>query len=290
MVINVPTKTTLFILFFSCLVISGSSKPTILDSVCANSTYNPNSTYRSNLNLLLSSFSSNATNLNGRKFHNSTSGRQNDTVYGLYLCRGDVKDDVCQDCVETASKEILKKCPNQTETVIWYDECMLRYSNRSIFSLMEESPRLGLLNVNTVNDTDSFVPVVEDSLSRLINRTAYNSSGGMYATAETKYNGSATMIYSLAQCTPDLSGSDCEKCLRDGLSKLKGCCIDKEGARWVYPSCNIRYEIYPFYGDLAVTAPAPSPLPSPGNRYYQHFPVTIKKKNVLLQRFTSQQL
>ncbi|XP_009598808.1 cysteine-rich receptor-like protein kinase 10 isoform X2 [Nicotiana tabacum] len=120
-----------------------SSSP--LTYFCPNTTtYSPNSTYRSNLNVLLSSLSSNASRPNG--FYNSTVGRtDSEIVYGLFLCRGDVAPPDCQDCVTIASKDILENyCPTQKIAVIWYDDCLLRYSNLPIFGRMDESGKGGI--------------------------------------------------------------------------------------------------------------------------------------------------
>jgi len=49
--------------------------------------------------------------------------------------------------------------------------------------------------------------------------------------------------------------SGCEKCLKIATNQLPSCCSGKQGARVLIPSCNIRYEFYPFYHELNVPAP-----------------------------------
>ena len=258
-------RTIVLLFFLSSLIIHGSPKPTLLYSSCTeNSNYVPNSTYQSSLNRLLTSLSSDATILNGRKFHNTTAGQAPDMVYGLYLCRGDVTDAVCQDCVQTASQEILTKCPNRKEALSWYDQCMFRYSNRSIFSILEERPMLTMSNSLDMDDPDRFDQIVNKTMVGLIEKATHNSSErDMFETGEANFNAS-TKIYGLVQCTPDLSGSNCSTCLENIFSRITNCCLGKQGARILVPSCNFRYELYPFYGDLAAaTPPAPAPAPSP---------------------------
>jgi hypothetical protein len=53
-------------------------------------------------------------------------------------------------------------------------------------------------------------------------------------------------LYGLAQCTQDLSGVDCQKCLDGAIGELRNCCNGKRGGRVVGGSCNVRYELYPF--------------------------------------------
>ena len=72
-------------------------------------------------------------------------------------------------------------------------------------------------------------------------------------------------LYSLVQCTPDLSGTDCNNCLQDAIKILPSCCSGKQGGRIVFPSCNLRYELYQFYETVATVPP-----PSPGTLEHQH--------------------
>ena len=65
-------------------------------------------------------------------------------------------------------------------------------------------------------------------------------------------------IYSLVQCTPDLSTTDCKRCLRSAIGDLPTCCSGKQGVKVLLPSCCVRYEVYPFY-KVIDTAPTPAP-------------------------------
>ncbi|KAF3966156.1 hypothetical protein CMV_009725 [Castanea mollissima] len=68
-------------------------------------------------------------------------------------------------------------------------------------------------------------------------------------------------MYSLVQCTPDLSSFDCNRCLQEAISNVSTCCSGKQGGRVMYPSCTIRYEVSPFYQIQAVAPPVPAPVP-----------------------------
>ncbi len=87
------------------------------------------------------------TTLQNLEFYNTTSGQNtSEPVYGLYDCRGDVTIQVCRTYVVAAVKEIKNKCSREKIAVIWYNECLLRYSNWSFFSTVDEKPMFGLLN------------------------------------------------------------------------------------------------------------------------------------------------
>ncbi|XP_059450824.1 cysteine-rich repeat secretory protein 38-like [Corylus avellana] len=59
--------------------------------------------------------------------------------------------------------------------------------------------------------------------------------------------GEGRTIYGLAQCSRDLSGSDCKQCLDDEVRRQPDCCDGKQGGRVVSGSCNIRYDVSQFF-------------------------------------------
>ncbi|TVU38652.1 hypothetical protein EJB05_12036, partial [Eragrostis curvula] len=91
------------------------------------------------------------------------------------------------------------------------------------------------------------------------------------ATGELEFEagGHQTNVYSLAQCTPDLTEAECSECLADltynFLAPRKPGSV---GERVAGVRCNLRFEVYPFYvGDAMVRidgseASSPAPLPS----------------------------
>ncbi|TYI04448.1 hypothetical protein ES332_A10G018300v1 [Gossypium tomentosum] len=239
-----------------------AQQPTYLYHSCPNTTtFAVNSTYQANRNTVLTSLSSNSTRGDG--FYNTTAGRSPDMVYGLFLCRGDLSTSVCQACVTFATTDISQLCPNQTTAVVWYDQCLLRYSNRNIFSVVAEEPAVRLRNTQNANGTeipfDQLVAAtVVMNMNDITTQTENKPAGSKkFATRETKLSSFQT-LYTLAQCTPDLSGSACSRCLQGALESLP---TGWQGGRVLSPSCNVRYEIYPFYNLTAV-----SPQPPPAGR------------------------
>ncbi|KAK9227241.1 hypothetical protein WN943_012290 [Citrus x changshan-huyou] len=84
-----------------------------------------------------------------------------------------------------------------------------------------------------------------------------------FATEEANLTSFET-IYALMQCTPDISQSDCEFCLRQNMADVQSCCYGKKGSYIWGPSCIFRWEMYPFYGATADSL-SPSPLSPPSN-------------------------
>ncbi|KAM5588585.1 cysteine-rich receptor-like protein kinase 25 [Rosa sericea] len=239
------------LLFLSMVALLGfpTTKADYLAHVCPNTTvFTPNSTFQTNRNELLSTLVSNA--------YQTTAGSQisTETVDGLFLCRSDVSTDVCKVCVETAASEVVKRCPVEKQVVIWYDECMVRYSNQSFRSTEEQSPGLFMRNIANVtqvgdNRTTLFNQVLANTMNGLVLKVLNTSD--KFATQEANYT-VFTTLYTLGQCTQDLSTKYCSGCLTEAIAQLPVCCSGKLGGRVLYPSCNIRYEVYPFYSSQAL--------------------------------------
>ncbi|KAK6917366.1 Gnk2-homologous domain [Dillenia turbinata] len=251
---------SLLLLFISTLTLhslTAKASPEFLYNDCqnTNTTTFSNSTYKTNLNTLLATLASNATAING--FYNYTVGSQaSNTVYGLFLCEGDINPDVCQSCVALARNDLKQNCSTAKVGITYYDQCLLRYSNVSIFSTLALSPALVLYNVFDINiERDKFIELVGETMNDIKGEAA-RGTDKKFATKEAKFTDSDT-LYTLAQCTPDLSTTDCNTCLTMCINYLD---TGRQGARTLLPSCNVRFEIYPFYNFTATTAPAPAPV------------------------------
>ncbi|CAL5408459.1 unnamed protein product [Camellia sinensis] len=180
-------------------------------------------------------------NNGGDSVFNNTQGDDPDNVYGLFLCRGDVPACVCQNCIEMASNEIVKDCPFKKAAIIWYDECLIRYSYRSFFSKVDSQVRVCLVNTENITEfePDKFNEILGKTFSNLSFVATSNPSNRVYATSKANVT-SSMRLYSMVQCTPDLSPFDCCDCLSDAISYLSSLSKGKMVGRVLVPSCNIR--------------------------------------------------
>jgi len=233
-----------------------------------NGNYTINSTYHKNLNTLLSTLSSHTEIDYG--FYNFSYGQNSDKVNAIGLCRGDVKPDACRSCLNVSAATITELCPNQKEALLWLNtsKCLLRYSPRTIFGVMESSPGYYLSNVNNVTEADKFNQALSNLMRSLTVVAASGDSRQKYA-ADSASASNFQTVYGLVQCTPDLSETDCNRCLDGAISEIPSCCGNKMGGRVLRPSCNIRFESAIFYDqtpklDPDVAPPSPSPPSSKG--------------------------
>ncbi|KAK3430297.1 hypothetical protein EUGRSUZ_E01830 [Eucalyptus grandis] len=206
-----------------------------------------------------------------RGFYNTMEGEDPDKVYGLFLCRGDVAANLCQSCIRSATRTIIDRCPGQKEAIIWYDECLLRYSNRSFFSVMETTPIIFVIdpanNSVTVNkiveqtfDNEDFAEKVTD-LARNVTDMVI-SSESLYKTINVNVSSSVT-LHERAQCTPDISKSACASCLLSAVKNFSTALNFKRGGgRILQPSCSVLYRM-DVAGEPGGQPPAPSTTKKP---------------------------
>lgn len=227
------------------------------------SNYTSNTTYEANLKLLFPALSSNASLNHG--FYNTTIGQDQNRVYGLVLCRGDTGSNACRDCINTAGDAIVGLCPNNRSAIIWYDNCLLRFSNRSFFGSTENAPRFYMWNTQNLSQSDAsrFNKIAADLMNKLASKAAYEPWNRMFATGEVNFASFISRINGLVQCVPYLSSLDCYGCLESCISEVPRHCDGLRGCRVVGPVCNIRFETYLFYGASVIAAAAPTPLVSP---------------------------
>lgn len=224
--------------------------------------YTTNSTYHNNLNTLLSTIVSNTKIDYG--FYNFSYGENTNKVNAIGLCRGDLKPNECRNCFNGSRANLTQLCPNRKEAIFWYEDerCMLRYSDRSIFNVMEDAPMFRSNNDNDSINVDLSNQVVTRLLEKLATRVASGDSRVKYA-ADKEPGPKYETIYGLVQCTPDLSMAACNSCLVESLEQIPGCCKNKIGGRVVKPSCNMRFETsYLFYTPIATPPPPPPPPPA----------------------------
>ncbi|KAJ1376489.1 Serine-threonine/tyrosine-protein kinase, catalytic domain [Sesbania bispinosa] len=239
------------------LILPSESAPTYSAHYCMNQTfYQPNTTFQSNLNTLLSSLSSNSSLQSHNGFYRTDVGQDTpDVADGLFLCRGDVNATVCEPCVAAAATNITQRCRNDREAIIWYDECMLRYSNK-VDNNMGLVPGFYLKNEGSIisSNVEQFSQLLAGLLNDLTAKTAASSvSEKKFAAGEVGFTSTQT-LYGMAQCLPEWQSSDCVTCFRSAIAGLPACCNGSQGARVLLPACNIRYELYPFlYNTTSMT-------------------------------------
>ncbi|XP_076959409.1 cysteine-rich receptor-like protein kinase 25 [Bidens hawaiensis] len=249
----------IFIYLINFSIILAQTDPYV-DKLCDNSylNYTTNSSFRTNLDQALRIL---PTTNSGYGFFNTSSGRTPDTAYAIALCRGDTNTSLCVDCLNNATARLRQDCPNQKDAAMYYDNCMVKYSDNIILGKTAAKniiPHASLLNAS---DPAGFN---QDLRKLLANLTAEAAGGGLlkYATGTMARSSDPPATYALVQCTPDLTNQQCTECLGDAVSQLAKY-FGSTGMRVLLPLCNLRFESFRFYNDVVVRPPSPPPPPPP---------------------------
>jgi len=221
--------------------------------------YTAGSNYQSNLNHLSAALPRKASS-NTTLFATGTAGTIPDMVYALALCRGDINASACNSCVATGFQDAQQLCAFAKDATVYYDSCLLRFSNTNFFATTTDNDVL-LILMNTKNFTES-ADSMRLMLFTLLNATSQDAASRLrrFTTARLDISSLPTM-YCLVQCTPDLTAGECAACLRDFPQLTLRYLDGSQGGRLIGVRCNMRYEIYPFYqGDpmLRIISLAPA--------------------------------
>ncbi|XP_074287681.1 cysteine-rich repeat secretory protein 4-like [Silene latifolia] len=206
----------------------------------SNDTYIAGTTFESTLNTTL--FSILPAKALQATFGNFTNGTGIDQVNALFYCRGNVDTSVCHDCVQAAADKIAKQCRFLKEAIVWFEECTLRYANRSILSVDEEDPVYIYTNTTGIINDDLLNPFADEfdsAMAELIHQAANSRNLQGFATAQLNISSTEDLHFAV-QCSPDISGVACQRCLNSGLKQR-----DKWADTMIFmPSCFIRVDLY----------------------------------------------
>ncbi|XP_028203358.1 cysteine-rich receptor-like protein kinase 10 isoform X3 [Glycine soja] len=198
--------------------------------------------YQTNLNSILSWLSSDAATSKG--YNHKSIGKNNSAVYGLYDCRGDVVGYFCQFCVSTASRQMLQRCPNRVSAIMYYNFCILRYSNENFFGNVTIYPPRHVVGTKNVSSEEE-IQKGEHFMRSLIRKATVETDQLYYMDG---FNLSSTQKrYGLVQCSRDLTNEGCRQCLEAMLAQVPKCCEHKLGWLVGTASCHIKYDDYMFY-------------------------------------------
>uniref|UniRef100_A0A1J3DWT6 Cysteine-rich repeat secretory protein 9 n=1 Tax=Noccaea caerulescens TaxID=107243 RepID=A0A1J3DWT6_NOCCA len=262
--IIITLSTPLFVLLFSLLSHQTMSQPEHMFTFCnPSNNFTQTSPYETNRDNLLSSLR-NSSSLG--TYSNDTIGLSPDTVYGMFLCRGDINATSCSDCVLTATTEIVTNCTLNKRAVIYYEECMVRYSNVSFFSELEVRPSIVLYLDRLVPNPKRFNQTLSDKFNQLILNVSSSSLIPYFVEDQervTQAEGSYD-LESMVQCSPDLDQFNCTVCLTVAFLRASTCCGLPSFAQVFTPKCLLRYTVSGLPSSpLSPTSPPPLSSPSP---------------------------
>ncbi|KAL5052509.1 hypothetical protein RYX36_033191 [Vicia faba] len=220
-------------LLFLVTILSMMITPSISDTNsfifggCSRLKFSPGSNYETNVNSILSSLVNSATFTTYSNF-TVPGTTASETVYGIFQCRGDINNDQCSSCVQRAVSQLGTLCFETYGGALQLEGCFVKYDNVKFIGVEDKTevvkkcgPSIGL----TSDARDDVLAYLE-------------SSDGVYKTFRTTSSGDFS---GAAQCTGDLSSSECQDCVSDAIQRLRSEC---GGSTWgdIYlAKCYARY-------------------------------------------------
>uniref|UniRef100_A0A0D9YA81 Uncharacterized protein n=1 Tax=Oryza glumipatula TaxID=40148 RepID=A0A0D9YA81_9ORYZ len=210
---------------------------------CGASNYTADSMYQLNLDGMSASlFPEGAGGSGGGIFVRGSSVADPDKVYAVALCRGDVDDaPACSSCFNAAFRRAMQLCPRSKDAAIYYDECLLRFSDTDILNMDSVVRRLNtseivdgalvLMNLTsepmlpgwdddsrptaTTNFTGFLKTMLTDVVGQVLSTRRHYAAIRMEMDDGSSSSTTAVPreFYCLAQCAPDLIEDICYSCL-----------------------------------------------------------------------------
>ncbi|CAI9096749.1 OLC1v1032959C1 [Oldenlandia corymbosa var. corymbosa] len=238
MMMMMITKMNIFMSFFigsSIIIINPTSASTdsFIYAGCTQLKFSPGTVYESNVNSALTSLVNSAVTSNFNNFKVSLPGSsQNDVIYALYQCRGDLSTSDCSSCVAHAVSQLGTACVYTSGGALQLDGCLVKYDNVSFFGTEDKTVALHRCGPSIGYDSDALTR--RDAVLGYL--TAGGGGGGQYFRV-----GGSGNVQGVAQCVQDLSGGECQDCLSDAIGRLKNECGSAAWGDMFYGKCYARY-------------------------------------------------
>ena len=166
--------------------------------------------------------------------------------------------DSCRSCLNNSITLLTNNCPTQTNAIVWYEDCIFRYSDRSLFGTLDLSPtRFVVLPVISNVSDFRYTQLATDMLQQLTPKAASGDSRLKYATGRVAVP-NFPVLSGAVQCTPDLTSDDCSTCLLASIAQVRDAYDTVPRVRIMKPSCNIRFDINRLFQDPPASSPPPS--------------------------------
>ncbi|CAL5215215.1 unnamed protein product [Lathyrus oleraceus] len=194
---------------------------------CSRLKFSPGSNYETSVNSILSSLVNSATFTTYNNF-TVPGATASETVSGLFQCRGDITNDQCSTCVERAVSQLGTLCFETYGGALQLEGCFVKYDNVKFVGVEDKT--------EVVKKCGPLIGLTSDARDNVL---AYlESSDGVYKTFRTTSYGD---FQGVAQCTGDLSSSECQDCVSDAIQRLKSECGGSTWGDMYLAKCYVRY-------------------------------------------------
>ena len=208
---------------YSTLIYKGCSKETFTD---------PNGVYSQSLSALFGSLVSQSTRT---KFYKATSGSGQNSITGLFQCRGDLSNSDCYNCVSRLPVLSDKLCGKTMAARVQLLGCYLLYEVAGF-------PQISGMQMlyKTCGATNAAGSGFQERRGTAFSvmENGVVSGHGFYAT-------SYQSLYVMGQCEGDVGDSDCGECVKSAVQRAEVECGNSVSGQVFLHKCFISYSYYP---------------------------------------------
>ena len=187
----------------------------------------------------------------------------------------------CSACLAGAFRFAQRMCPRDKAASVYDDDCLAGFSDRDLLVpanstvTQDTSTLYQFFNPGSLAGDATLVrAAVRELLAQTAQEAAANNSKppapARFVTASMDASSAVPLVlYSLAQCTPDLSAGDCLACLRWIIGMVNDTASLSNGGRILVLRCNVRFESFLFYDGAPMkritssSSPPAPPVPAP---------------------------
>ncbi|CAD6256447.1 unnamed protein product [Miscanthus lutarioriparius] len=225
--------------------------------------YTANSVYGGNLRLVAAALPGNVSS-STTLFATATTGTAPNTVYALGQCGGDQSATACRDCIAACFQQAQKMCPDNKRVAIFYDTCLLGFSDQDFLASTTNSDDQEVSLYNGQNVSSHVAQFNATAYELLSSMAAYivtmDNSSNKFLTGSIAVDAPYPFIYGLTSCNPDLTPGQCRGCLDTAIAEMPQQFIpNTKGARIAGLRCIVRYEVFRFFNGSTMFQ-----LPPPG--------------------------
>nr|GLL44172.1 cysteine-rich repeat secretory protein 3-like [Ipomoea trifida] len=169
------------------------------------------------------------------KFSKTTTGSSQNTVTGLFQCRGDLSNVDCYNCVSRLPILIDKLCGKPVAARIQLFGCYMLYEIAGF-------PQISGMEMLYKTCSRKNAPGSGFEEKR---DTALSNLAGGISGASGFYSTSYEAVYALGQCEGDVGSADCADCVKNAVQRAQVECGSSVSGQIFLHKCFISYNYYP---------------------------------------------
>ncbi|CAM0951412.1 unnamed protein product [Alopecurus aequalis] len=235
-------KTALLLVALTALLSATAAASQSPVRACSGGNYTSSSSYHQTLELLSATLPQKVSRAS--RMFATDSAVTGEVTYALAQCRGDTDTACCSRCIDEGLHDAGVACGLRKEVFIAYELCTLQLSGRPIRWSSQVIVSVAQPDTPTVQ-SNAFEMGVDALISGVASMAANTSHRFATAVEEIDADGSHYTAYGLAQCTPELTPTDCALCLED-LRTLHT--LTQPSGGWFATTwCSYQFHMYKFF-------------------------------------------